>query len=220
MSTRTLNLTDQLYNYILDRSLREQPEQKALREETAKLEWANMQISPEQGQFMQLMAKLINAKKVIEIGTFTGYSSLAVALALPDDGQLIACDISEEWTAIARRYWQRAGVEHKIDLRIAPAQQTLNGLLDEAKANNFDMVFIDADKTGYDAYYEASLKLLRSGGLLLIDNTLWSGTVADDSIDDSDTVALRELNIKIHRDERVEMSLLPISDGLTLVMKK
>ena len=220
MSTRTLNLTDQLYNYILDRSLRELPEQKALREETAKLEWAKMQISPEQGQFMQLMAKLINAKKVIEIGTFTGYSSLAVALALPDDGHLIACDISEEWTAIARRYWQRAGVAHKIDLRIAPAQQTLNGLLDEAKDGSFDMVFIDADKTGYDAYYEASLKLLRSGGLLLIDNTLWSGTVADDSIDDSDTVALRELNKKIHRDERVEMSLLPISDGLTLVMKK
>ncbi len=220
MSSSTLNLTDSLYNYVLENSLRELPEQEALRQETAQLEMGKMQISPEQGQFMQLIAKLINAKKVIEIGTFTGYSSLAVALSLPTDGRLIACDISEEWTDIAKRYWQKTGTDSKIDLRIAPALETLNSLLEDGQAETYDMVFIDADKPGYDDYYEASLKLIRKGGLLMIDNTLWSGSVADDSINDEDTLALRLLNKKIHQDNRVEMSLLPISDGLTLVVKK
>ena len=220
MSTRTLNLNDQIYHYILDNSLRERPIQKALREETSKLTMARMQISPEQGQFMQLIAKLMNVKNVIEVGTFTGYSSLAVALALPEDGHLIACDINEEWTDMARRYWQQANVADNIDLQIAPALQTLNKLLGENKAGTFDLVFIDADKTGYDDYYEACLQLLRPAGLMMIDNTLWSGSVADEQNNEPDTVALRKLNSKIHQDQRVEMSLLPVGDGLTLVMKK
>jgi predicted O-methyltransferase YrrM len=192
----------------------------ALREETAQLAQRAMQISPEQGQFMALLARLTGARRCLEVGVFTGYSSLATALALPDDGRIVACDVSEEWTSVARRYWQRAGVDHKIDLRLAPASETLDALLAAGNGGTFDFAFIDADKTGYLAYYERALALLRTGGLALIDNTLWSGRVADPEVADADTVALRHFNEVLHRDERVDLSLLPIGDGLTLARKR
>jgi len=220
MSNRTIDLTDRLYDYLLKVSLREAPLLAELRAETAKLPMAGMQISPEQGQFMALLAELIGARRVIEVGTFTGYSSLVVALALPANGKLIACDVSEEFTAIARRYWARAGVAAKIDLRLAPALDTLGKLLADGGAGKFDLAFIDADKKQYDGYYEAILKLLRPGGLVLIDNVLWSGAVADPKKRDGDTVAIRALNKKLRDDERVTLSLLPIGDGLTLARKR
>jgi len=179
-----------------------------------------MQISPEQGQFMRFLAKLIGAKRCLEVGVFTGYSSLSVALALPENGQIIACDISEEWTAIARRYWKKAGVASKIDLRLAPATTTLQKLLSQGEANRFDFAFIDANKTDYDTYYERCLELLRPGGLLLIDNTLWDGKVCDLAIEDEDTLAIRALNKKLLSDERIDLCLLPISDGVTLARKR
>jgi predicted O-methyltransferase YrrM len=219
MSSKSLQLTDSLYEYILSNSLREHPLCKALREETAQQELARMQISPEQGQLMSLLIKLMGAEKAIEVGTFTGYSALSVALALPDKGKLIACDVNELWTSIGEKYWKLAGVEHKIKLQLAPAAQTLQALLPE-EAESFDFAFIDADKRNYELYYELCLQLLRPGGLLLIDNVLWSGAVADPSIQDEDTVAIRELNRKVHRDERVELSMLPVGDGLSLVRKK
>ena len=219
MSRQTLALTPELYQYILDVSLRENPALKALRQYTLSLEEANMQISPEQGQFMQMLVRLLGAKNCIEVGVFTGYSSLAVALALPDDGKIIACDISKAWTAIGKQYWQKAGVSHKIDLCLAPAAQTLQNLLAQGLAGTFDFAFIDADKTGYNAYYELCLQLLRPGGLILFDNTLWSGKVLDENSDDPDVQAIRALNEKLHRDERIELSLLPLSDGVTLVRK-
>jgi len=180
---------------------------------------AQMQISPDQAQFMQLLVKLIQAEKTLEVGVFTGYSALWVALGLPDDGRIIACDVSEEYTSIARPYWKEAGVEKKIDLRLRPATETLDELLAGGHAGTFDFAFIDADKTNYDNYYERSLKLLRTQGLIAIDNTIWSGRVADQSENDSDTVALRRLNEKLHRDDRVMLSMLTIGDGLTLAMK-
>ncbi len=219
MSSRSLQLTDSLYDYILNNSLREHPLCTALREETALQEMARMQISPEQGQLMSLLIKLIGAQKAIEVGTFTGYSALSVALALPDKGRLVACDVSETWTSIGKKYWKLAEVEHKIELRLAPAAQTLQNLLPE-EGESFDFAFIDADKRNYDLYYELCLKLLRSGGLLLIDNVLWSGAVAELTIQDEDTVAIRALNSKVHQDERVEVSMLPVGDGLSLVRKK
>ena len=220
MSNRTIDLTDSLYDYLLSVSLRETDLQRRLREETAALPMARMQISPEQGQFMALLARLTDARRCIEVGVFTGYSSLAVALALPDDGRIVACDVSEEWTAIARRYWAEAGVAGRIDLRLAPALDTLDALVAAGGAGTYDLAFIDADKTAYLDYYERALLLLRPGGLLMTDNTLWSGRVADPEVGDADTVALRHYNEHLHRDARVDLSLVPIGDGLTLARKR
>jgi caffeoyl-CoA O-methyltransferase len=220
MSNRSITLTDPIYQYMNDVSLREVPPLRALRDETAALSQRSMQISPEQGQFMALLARLIDARRCLEVGVFTGYSTLAIALALPADGRIVACDVSEEWTSIARRYWQQAGIAHKIELHLAPATQTLDALLSQGQAGTFDLAFIDADKTNYLAYYERTLHLLRPGGLVLVDNTLWSGRVADPVVNDPDTVALREFNEALLRDERIDLSLLPIGDGLTLARKR
>ena len=218
MSRRTLNLDDALYDYLLGHSLREHPEQTALREATRSHAHAGMQISPEQGQLMSLLVKLIGARCTIEIGTFTGYSALTVALALPADGRVLACDISAEYTSIGKPYWQRAGVADKIELVIAPATGTLDARIAAGESGCYDFAFIDADKTGYDAYYERCLQLIRAGGLIAIDNTLWGGEVAKPA-DDDDTRALQALNDKLHHDERIDMALLPIGDGLTLARK-
>lgn len=220
MSTRTLNLNDQLYQYLLDHSLRETETMRQLREITAQHEWSRMQISPEQGQFMALLVNIIGAQRIIEIGTYTGYSALCMAQALPEHGQLICCDMSKEWTDIGRPFWQQAGVEKRIQLRIAPALETLDQLLANNETEPFDLAFIDADKTNYLNYYERCLTLIRQGGLILFDNTLWSGHVADASKQDEDTVAIRALNETLHNDKRISMSLLPIGDGLTLVRKR
>jgi predicted O-methyltransferase YrrM len=220
MSNRTLNLTGPVYEYLLAHSLREAPALRGLREETAPMERAGMQISPEQGQFMAMLVKLLGARRTLEIGVFTGYSALAVALALPDDGRIVACDVSEEWTAVARRHWEAAGVAAKIDLRLAPASQTLGALLSQGAAASFDFAFIDADKSGYLGYYERCLQLVRPGGLIAVDNTLWSGRVADDADASTDTAAIREFNARLHRDERVDLALLPVGDGLTLARRR
>jgi predicted O-methyltransferase YrrM len=220
MSNRTLNLDDNLYHYLLAHSLRESPLLKQLREETAQLEMARMQISPEQGQLLNLLVKLLGARQVIEVGVFTGYSALCMAEALPNDGRLVACDLNREWTDIARRYWQEAGVQQRIELLLAPADKTLQKLIDSGNANSFDFAFIDADKSNYLTYYEQCLKLLRRGGVIAIDNTLWSGHVANPQVNDEDTVAIRELNDALHSDSRVDISLLPIGDGLTLALKR
>ncbi|ACC82073.1 class I SAM-dependent methyltransferase [Nostoc punctiforme] len=220
MPKQSIGLDDQLYNYLLSVSLREPEILLKLRQETASHPRSTMQISPEQGQFMRLLVQLIGAKKTLEVGVFTGYSSLSVALALPDDGKIIAADVSEEFTAIARRYWQEAGVADKIDLRLAPGLETLDRLLATGQAETFDFAFIDADKENYDGYYERSLQLLRPGGLIAIDNVLWSGQVADPENQDESTQSIRALNEKLHHDERVTLSLVPIADGLTLAIKR
>jgi len=220
MASRTLALTDKIYDYILDNSLREPDVLMRLRVVTADQPLARMQISPEQGQFMALLVQLIGARRTLEIGTFTGYSALAVALALPPDGRVVACDVSEEWTDIARRYWVEAGVAGKIDLCLHPALDTLDTMLEAGEESSSDLVFIDADKTGYDAYYERSLQLLRPGGLVAIDNVLRNGRVAENDITNEADAAIRDLNAKIHSDERVNISLVPIGDGLTLAMKR
>jgi caffeoyl-CoA O-methyltransferase len=220
MSSRTLELTDRLYDYLLDISLREPPLLAELRAETATLPLAEMQISPEQGQFMAFLVETIGARRTVEVGTFTGYSALCVALALPPDGRVIACDVSEEYTAVARRYWSRAGVAGRIDLRLAPALDTLAALLAEGGAGSIDFAFIDADKREYDAYYEAILELLRPGGLVAIDNVLWGGAVANPAKQDEDTRAIRALNEKLRNDSRVSLTLLPVGDGLTLARKR
>ncbi len=220
MSARTIGLSDAVYDYMLAVSLREPAVLKELREETIKLATGRMMISPEQGQLMRLLIEILDARKTLEIGVYTGYSSLAVALALPADGHIIACDINEEWTRIAQKYWQKAEVAAKIQLQLAPALQTLDQLIAADEKESFDFVFIDADKKNYLAYYEKSLLLLRRGGLILIDNTLWSGAVADSSVQDNTTVALRKFNEKLHDDQRVSLSLLPIGDGLTVARKR
>ncbi|MEH1860121.1 MAG: class I SAM-dependent methyltransferase [Nostoc sp.] len=220
MPKQSIGLDNQLYNYLLSVSLREPEILGKLRQETANHPRSGMQISPEQGQFMSLLVQLIGAKKTLEVGVFTGYSSLSVALALPADGKIIACDVSEEFTAIARRYWQEAGVADKIDLRLAPALETLDRLLATGQAETFDFAFIDADKENYGAYYERSLQLVRPGGLIAIDNVLWSGQVAQEQNQDENTQAIRALNEKLHHDERVTLSLVPIADGLTLAIKR
>jgi len=219
MSKQTLGLEQSLYDYLLSVSLREADILTQLRQETSQLPMSRMQISPEQGQFMALLIKLIGAKKTLEAGVFTGYSSIVVALALPADGKIVACDVSEEFTSIARRYWQQAGVADKIDLHIAPALETLDKLLTAGEAGTFDFAFIDADKSNYDNYYEQCLELIRPGGLIAIDNVLWSGKVADTEIQDNQTNKIRALNHKLHQDSRISLSLVPIADGLTLAMK-
>jgi len=220
MSKRFLPMDERLYRYVLDHSAREPGVLAELREETAKLAQAGMQIGPDQGQFMALLAKLAGARRAIEVGVFTGYSSLAVALALPPDGKIVACDKSEEWTAIARRFWKKAGVESKIDLRLGDAVATLDALLAEGGAGRYDFAFIDADKGNYLAYYERCLQLLRAGGLIVVDNTLWSGDVANASNTKPDTVSLRAFNERLHRDERVDLALLAVGDGITLARKR
>lgn len=213
-------ISDQLYTYLLSVSLQEPEVLQQLRQETATHPMSQMQIAPDQGQFMALLVKLMGAQKTLEVGVFTGYSSLAVALALPEDGKVIACDISEEYTAVARRYWGLAGVADKIDLRIAPALETLDQLLAAGEANSFDFAFIDADKSGYPDYYERALQLVRSGGLIAIDNVLWSGRVADAQVQDNRTQLIRTFNQSVHQDDRVFACLIPIADGLTLALKK
>lgn len=220
MKKGALGLDDKLYDYLLRVSLREADVLLRLREETAAMPLSVMQISPEQGQFMALLVELMGVERAIEVGVFTGYSSLAVALALPPEGRLTACDISEEFTAVARRYWAEAGVDHKIDLRLAPALETLDGLISEGASGTYDFAFIDAEKTEYADYYERLLILLRPGGLILIDNVLWSGRVADGDCDDDDTVAIRAFNEKLVADERISLSMLPLADGLTLARKR
>lgn len=219
MSLRTISMTDQLQDYLLKVSVREPDLLRRLREETSTMPMAMMQISPEQGQFMALLVRLIGARRAIEIGTFTGYSALSVVLAMPADGRLVACDISDEYTRIARRYWAEAGIADRIDLKLQPALKTLDELLAAGRGGSFDFAFIDADKQNYDAYFERALTLLRPGGLIAIDNVLWDGKVADPSVDDEETRAIRSVNRKIHGDQRVALSLVPIADGLTLAMK-
>jgi caffeoyl-CoA O-methyltransferase len=221
MSNQSIGLSDKLYQYLVANSVREPEILQQLREETAQHPLVNMQISPEQGQFMGLLVSLIGAKKCLEVGVFTGYSSLAVALNLPEDGRIVACDVSEEFTTIARKYWQAAGVSSKIDLKIAPALDTLDRLLTNGEAGTFDFAFIDADKNNYAAYYDRSLQLVRQNGLILVDNVLWYGRVADPAMaDDKQTQAIDRLNQQIYHDDRVQISLIPIGDGLTIARKK
>ncbi|MBO3459920.1 class I SAM-dependent methyltransferase [Aetokthonos hydrillicola Thurmond2011] len=220
MTNQTLGLEKHLYDYLLSVSLQEPEILSQLRQETAQHPMARMQISPEQGQFMRLLVQLMQAKKTLDIGVFTGYSALAIALALPPEGKVVACDVSEEYTAIARHWWQKAGVEHKIDLHIAPALFTLEQLLAKGEGGTFDFAFIDADKRNYDSYYSLALQLVRPGGLIAIDNVLWSGRVADPQVQDNRTNRMRAFNQMLHQDMRITLSLVPIGDGLTLVMKK
>jgi predicted O-methyltransferase YrrM len=220
MTSKTIGLDPALYAYLLDHSLREDDLMRRLRAETAALPESRMQIAPEQGQLMALLARLTGARRAIEIGVFTGYSSLCLARALPSDGYLLACDVSEQWTAIARRYWAEAGVDGRIELILAPARDTLRARLAAGEAGTYDLAFIDADKIGYTDYYEACLELLRPGGLILVDNVLWSGRVAEPSDNEDDTLALRAFNRRLHDDERVDLSMLPLADGLTLARKR
>ena len=219
MSVSILPYTPELREYLWDKGMREHPVLKKLRDETSKLPNSVMQICPEQGALMSNLIKIMSAKKIIEIGTYTGYSSLAMALALPKDGELLACDISEEWTSIAKKAWEEANVSHKIKLKIAPALETLKIKLEEGQKGVYDFVFIDADKENYLQYYEYCLKLLRSGGVITLDNVLWFGAVIDQKRNDSNTLAIRELNDFIFNDERVIPSMIPIGDGLTIAVK-
>ena len=220
MSSRNNNIPDELYDYILANSLRDRPELKALRDETALMPMAGMQISPDQGQFMALLVKAMGARKVIEVGTFTGYSALVVAGALPADGKLVACDVSEEYTSVGRPHWNKAGLALKIDLRLGPAVETLDAMIAAGESGQYDMAFIDADKENYGLYYESCLTLLRPGGLILVDNVLWGGRVADPAEQDESTQSIRALTKKMHADERIDFSMLPVGDGLSLAVKR
>ncbi|MBV9271387.1 MAG: class I SAM-dependent methyltransferase [Candidatus Eremiobacteraeota bacterium] len=220
MTNKAFFLEDRLSEYIVSTSLRETPEQRELRERTMEMPNAQMQSAPDQVQLLALLAKAIGARRYLEVGVFTGYSALGIALALPVDGRVVACDVSKEYTDIARPYWKRAGVDAKIDLRLAPATETLDTLLENGAENSFDLAYIDADKPGYDAYYERALRLVRRNGLIALDNVLWSGEVADPSNDDPNTAALRNLNEKIGRDERVDQIIVTIGDGLTIARKR
>ena len=220
MSTGILNYTKALRDYLWDKGINEHPALKELRIETAGLPESMMQICPEQGALMGNLIRMISAKRTIEVGTFTGYSALAVALALPEDGQVIACDVSKVWTAIGKEKWEQAGVSHKIDLRLGPAVDTLDELIQQGQKGSFDFAFIDADKVNYTAYYEKCLQLIASGGVIAIDNVLWGGSVLDSKRNDEDTKAIRELNDFVALDERVNISMIPIGDGVTLVVKK
>jgi predicted O-methyltransferase YrrM len=220
MSGTSEGLSPALQAYLVDHGVREPALLARLREETAELPMAQMQIAPEQGAFMALLAEAIAARSYLEVGTFTGYSSLAVALAMPDDARVVCCDVSEEWTAVARRYWREAGVEERIDLRLAPALESLARLRDEGRRDGFDLAFIDADKENYPGYYEAVVELLRPGGLLLIDNVFLGGRVADPSATGAAVDAMRALNARVVGDERVTVAMVPIADGLTIVRKR
>jgi predicted O-methyltransferase YrrM len=220
MSDVTINFTPELYQYFQRNSVREPEVLTKLREQTQKMSMSQMQISPEQGQFMGFLVEVMGASKTLEVGVFTGYSTLSVALALPINGKVVACDINVEWTKIAQKYWHMAGMADKIDLRLAPALETLDSLLGQGEAGTFDFAFIDADKANYMNYYEKTLQLVRPGGVIAIDNTLWSGKVADPSVLDRDTVMIRELNAALVKDERITLSMLPIGDGLSLARKR
>jgi len=219
LSNRTLSIDDRLYDYMLSVGVAESALLQQLRAETSSLEFAVMQISPEQGQFMSLLVRLMGVRRALEIGTFTGYSSICIATALPENGTLVCCDSSPEWTRVAQKYWALAGVESRIDFRLQPALDSLQQCLDAGEAGSFDFIFIDADKQNYEHYYELALELLRPGGLIAVDNTLWSGDVADPNNNDPGTRAIRSLNRRIQHDTRVIRSLVPIGDGLTLVLK-
>ena len=220
MTNKAHFIDDEIYDYVLAHSLREDTLLAQLREETASMESSVMQIAPDQGQFMALLARLVNARNAIEVGVYTGYSSLCVARALPDDGRLLCCDVNEEWTAVARRYWKAAGVDERIELVLAPAAQTLQQRVDGGEAGSYDFAFVDADKESYDTYFEQCLQLLRPGGLIVFDNVLWSGRVLNPDTDDPDTRAFQALNKKLHNDSRVDISLLPVADGLFLARKR
>jgi predicted O-methyltransferase YrrM len=220
MSRESLGLSEALQDYLRRVSLRESGLLRRLRAETAAMPGGGMQISPEQGQFMAMLVRLVGARRCLEIGTFTGYSALVVALALPPEGRLLCCDVSESYASVAHRYWEEAGVAGKIELRLGPALATLETLLGQNRAGTYDFAFIDADKENYDAYYERSLRLIRPGGIIAIDNVLWGGAVADPAKRDADTVALRALNEKLHDDDRIDLAMLPIGDGLTLALKR
>ena len=220
MASRGISLSDDLYQYLLGVSLRDTPVRARLREETAKLPHAGMQIAPEQGQFMGLLVELTGARRILEVGTFTGYSALCMAEAAGPEGRIVTCDVDAETTAVAQRTWGEAGVAERIDLRLAPALETLDALLSAGEAGRFDLAFVDADKRNYDGYVERALALLRPGGLLLIDNVLWDGQVIDPEAEDPDTEAIRALNLKMHHDERVTLSMIPVGDGLTLGRKR
>ena len=220
MSTRSIGLDQSLQDYLLDQSLREHELLAELRSETEQMPEANMQIAPEQGQFMALLARLIGVRRYLEVGTFTGYSALAVMLGLPEQAEATCLDISEEWTSIAERYWIRAGLNDRMHLHLAPAGDTLARLISEGWSGDYDMAFIDADKTGYAEYYERCLELVRPGGLLLVDNTLWDGRVADPGDDDPDTAAIRDFNRRLRDDDRVNLSLLPLADGVTILRRR
>lgn len=220
MSRRTIALDDRLYAYLLANGTREHPQLVALRAETAGMPEAQMQVAPEQGAFMQQLVALSGARRCVEVGVFTGYSSLAVALALPVDGRILACDVSEEWTAIAKRHWAAAGVAHKIELVLAPAIDTLAARIAAGAAGSYDLAFLDADKANYPRYAELLLELLRPGGLLVVDNVLWSGKVADPAVADADTAAIRALNAKLHADPRVAHCIVPVADGIALAIKR
>lgn len=215
MTAKTLQMSEALHAYLLANSLRETPVQRALRAATSRMPRSTMQIAPEQGQFLQLLVRLLGARRILEIGTFTGYSALSMALVLPRGGRIVCCDLSEEWTSIARRYWKKSGVDKRISLRLGPALATLKGL-----RGSFDLAFIDADKTNYARYYERCLRLVRKGGIIAVDNTLWYGRVIDRRDQSADTRAVRAFNRKLHRDRRVEIALVPIGDGLTLALKR
>jgi len=217
--SRMIQFTDTLRDYVEQVGAREHPVLRRCREETAELPNANMQIAPEQGAFLALLTKLVGARRALEIGTFTGYSSLSVALALPDDGHLLALDVSRDYTDRARRYWKEAGMDKRIELRLGPALESLDRMI-SAGEGPFDMAFIDADKSNYDGYYERVLRLIRPGGVIALDNMLWSGAVADPAMNDPDTCALRSLNAKIQADERVDMALATIADGVMLARKR
>jgi caffeoyl-CoA O-methyltransferase len=220
LSNRTISLDDALYEYMLKVSLREPDVLRRLRDETAALPRRSMQIAPEQGQFMAMLVRLMSAERILEIGTFTGYSAVCMALALPPHGRIVTCDINQEWTAVARRYWSEARVEDRIMLRLGPAMETLEALLAAGEGGRFDIAFIDADKENYGGYFEHALTLVRSGGLIIVDNVLWGGSVINPAKEDPDTLAIRAFNTKIRNDERVHLSLVPIGDGLTLAMKR
>jgi O-methyltransferase len=220
VSRRTIRLDDRTFEYLLAHSLREPPALAQLRAETASHPKANMQIAPEQGQFMQVLVRLMGARRAIEVGVFTGYSSLAVMLAMPPDGRLLALDVSPAYTAVARRHWQAAGVADRVELVIGPAKETLDARIAAGESGQYDFAFVDADKTGYLDYYERLLVLLRPGGLIVVDNTLWSGEVANPGNREEDTVALREFNDWLHKDPRIDLALLPVGDGLTLARRR
>lgn len=220
MSNKSIGLSDELHEYLLSVSLRESEVMRRLREETAERPKSEMQIAPEQAQFLQFLLRLIGARRTIEVGVYTGYSALATAEVLPPSGEIVACDVSEEYTQVARRYWKEAGIDHMIDLRIAPAADTLDALLDDGQAGTFDFSFIDADKETYDTYYEQSLELLRPGGVIALDNVFRDGRVAEPNPEDESVRAIQELNEKLHTDERVDLTMIPVADGVTLAMKR